>query len=129
MLASLSMSVPLVLIGVGVLGLAGYVNLAWTITEHLLWLVVVSGVLALLLAILVDTIRNVDTRWRKQSPERGEFWVLNFVQPLGRLVSLVLVGFAGYALLRIYDWDSKTPGIRELLLAGESYEDQRHEPT
>jgi len=118
LLASLSTMVPLVLIGVGVLGLAGYVNLAWTITEHLVWLVVVGGVLALVLAILTDSIHNIRSGWQKHSPERGRFWMQNFVQPLGRLVSLGLVGLAGYALLRIYDWDSETPGIRQLLLAG-----------
>ncbi len=118
LLASLSMSIPIVLIGVGVLGLSGYVNLAWTITKYLLWLVVVAGVLALLLAILMDTTYKISTSWQKHSPERARFWVQNFVQPSGRLVSLGLVGLAAYALLRIYDWDSETPGIRELLLAG-----------
>ena len=50
--ARASLLVPLVLAGAAAIGLAGYLNLAWTIIEHFLWLVLIGGLLLLALGIL-----------------------------------------------------------------------------
>ena len=64
MAARASRLVPLVLAGAAAIGLAGYLNLAWVIIEHFLWLVLVGGLLLLTLGILGDVrLEPASTHW------------------------------------------------------------------
>ena len=66
--ARASRLVPLVLAGAAAIGLAGYLNLAWAIIEHFLWLVLVGGLLLLALGILGDL--RLSLRRRSASASR-----------------------------------------------------------
>lgn len=116
--AQLSILVPLVLAGAAAIGLAGYLNLAWSMIAHFLWFALFGGLLLLALAIAADAKRAVRRRISERTPDNAYFWTTNFVDPAYRLFQLFLVGLAGWALLRVYGWNSDTPVIRELLAAG-----------
>ena len=113
-----SLVVPLVLAGAAAIGLAGYLNLAWLIIAHFLWLVLVGGLLLLALGVLNDLRRLLRRQIGERFPDNSYFWILNFLDPAYRLMQVMLVLIAGWALLWIYNWDSATPGIRELLSFG-----------
>ncbi len=53
-LAPLSRLLPVFLLGVGLLGLAGYLNLAWALLTYLAWVVVVGLLLMLVIGLLSD---------------------------------------------------------------------------
>ena len=116
--ARASLLVPLVLAGAAAIGLAGYLSLAWTIIGHFLWLVLFGGLLLLALGILGDLRLSLRRQIGEHFPDNSYFWILNFLDPTYRLLQLLLTLVAGWALLRIYGWDSSTPGIRELLAIG-----------
>ena len=116
--ARASLVVPLVLAGAAAIGLTGYLNLAWTIIGHFLWLVLFGGLLLLALGILGDLRLSLRRQIGERFPDSSYFWILNFLDPAYRLLQLLVSLAAGWGLLRIYGWDSTTPGIRELLAIG-----------
>ncbi len=110
LLASLSLVVPLVIIGCAFLGIIGYVNLAWSIAAHLGWAAVVVSAWLLLLGVLRDGVGALKEKLA-QRYEGADFWSRNFIIPLYRLSTLGLMVLAGVALFRIYDWNRETPII------------------
>ena len=118
-LAWLSLLVPTVLAGAAVIGLAGYLNLAWTIIGHFLWLVLIGVVLMLALGVVDDLRDAFARRVAERHPAVGPFWVENFVDPAHRLVQLGLTVMAGWLLVAVYGWDWETPGIRQAVALGQ----------
>lgn len=116
--AQLSLAVPLVLAGAAAVGLAGYLNLAWSVIRHFLWAVLLGGLLLLALGVLADSARALRRRITERDPDTGYFWTVNFVEPAYRLAQLLATLAAGWALLRVYGWTAETPVIRELLAVG-----------
>ena len=82
--------VPLVLAGAAAIGLAGYLNLAWTIIEHFLWLVLFGGLLLLALGILGDLRLSLRRQIGERFPDNSYFWILNFLDPAYRLLQLLV---------------------------------------
>jgi potassium efflux system protein len=116
--AGLSAIVPAVLVLAALLGLAGYLNLAWSITGLLLWLLVVGAVWTVLLGVLRRAAARLHARIAGGQSELGDFWVVDFFDPAFRLMQLGLTLAAGWVLFRIYGWTPETPGVRHLLAFG-----------
>jgi potassium efflux system protein len=118
-LAWLSLLVPTVLAGAAVIGLVGYLNLAWTIISHFLWLVLIGVALMLVLGVVDDLRDAFARRIEERNPAVGSFWVENFVDPAHRLLQLAFALTAGWLLVWIYGWDWTTPVIREAVAIGQ----------
>jgi potassium-dependent mechanosensitive channel len=116
--AGLSAFVPAVLVSAAMLGLAGYLNLAWNMTGLLVWLLVVSSFWFLLLGLLRDGAARLRQRIAGGRGGLGDFWVVDFSDPAYRLMQLALTLAAGWALVRIYGWTAETPGVSHLLAFG-----------
>jgi len=114
----LSALVPAVLVTAAILGLAGYLNLAWNVTAVLLWLLVVGAVWTVLLGLLRDGAARLRERFAGGRGDLGDFWVVDFLDPAYRLIQLALTLAAGWALVRIYGWTAETPGVSHLLAFG-----------
>jgi potassium efflux system protein len=116
--AGLSAVVPAVLVLAAILGLAGYLNLAWSMTGLLLWLLVVGAVWILSLGVLRAAAACLHARVAGGQSELSRFWVVDFFDPAYRLVQLGLTLAAGCVLVSIYGWTAQTPVIRHLLAFG-----------
>jgi potassium-dependent mechanosensitive channel len=116
--AGLIAIVPVVLVLAAMLGLAGYLNLAWSMTGLLLWLLVVGAVWILSLGILRAAAVCLHTRVAGGQSELSRFWIVDFFDPAYRLVQLGLTLAAGWVLVSIYGWTAQTPVIRHLLAFG-----------
>jgi potassium-dependent mechanosensitive channel len=116
--AGLSAIVPVVLVLAAMLGLAGYLNLAWSMTGLLLWLSVVGAVWILSLGVLRAAAARLHARVAGGQSELSDFWVVDFFDPAYRLVQLGLTLAAGWVLFRMYGWTPETPGVRHLLAFG-----------
>jgi potassium efflux system protein len=116
--AGLSAVVPVALVSAAMLGLAGYLDLAWSLTGLLLWLLVVGAVWILSLAVLRAAGAQLHARIGGGQSELREFWVIDFFDPAFRLMQLALTLAAGWVLFRIYGWTAETPGVRHLLALG-----------
>ncbi|MCB1744181.1 MAG: mechanosensitive ion channel [Gammaproteobacteria bacterium] len=110
-----SLLVPLTLAACGIIGLSGYVNLAWAVATHIGWLSVVGSALLVVIAILRGTFHAHESRYRMANPLDSEFWLANFYRPLYRLTIVGLYVLAGYVLLELYGWDRNTPWVSAVL--------------
>lgn len=93
-----------------VIGLLGYINLAWAIASHLGWLVLVVGGVALLTALLNDGMDVVQNRLQARS-DSAAFAGKYVLAPVYRLGLLGLLVLAGILLFNLYDWNAQTPII------------------
>jgi potassium efflux system protein len=116
--AGFSAIVPFVLISATLLGLAGYLNLAWGVAELLAWLLVIGGVWILLLGFLRVGAARLRQRFADKRDYLDDFWVADFFDPAYHLVQLGLTLGAGWVLVSIYGWTAETPGVRHLLAFG-----------
>jgi potassium efflux system protein len=116
--AGLSMMVPVILTSAALLGLVGYLTLAWSITRLLVWLLVVGAVWILLLGVLRYGATRLRERIAEGQADLRDFWVADFFDPAYRLMQLGLTFGAGWALVSIYGWTAETPGVRHLLALG-----------
>lgn len=107
----LSLLAPLALIGSALVGLVGYVGLAWAIVAHLVWLALVLAGWLLARALLRDGITALRRRLHAKG-DTAQFWVDNMLTPLYRLADLALLVIAGVVLFKIYGWDAETPVVR-----------------
>ena len=116
--AALSFMVPVVLASAALLGLAGYLNLAWWMTALLGWLSVVGGAWFLLFGLLRDSAMRLREHIAQGRVDLGDLWIVDFFDPTYRLMQLGLTLAAGWVLVSIYGWTSETPGVRHLLAFG-----------
>lgn len=98
----------------GLIGSAGYLNLAWSIARHqiVIWAFVLVwiGILA-----LAKDASLWAKRYALKNTDNGVFWAQDVINPLHTVIrwgSLVLLAAL---LLRLFDWNANSPGIHPLL--------------
>ncbi len=105
-----SLLLPLSLLGAAVLGLLGYLRLAWLVAGNLLIFlaVLVSWLLARsLLNDLVVALKN----YAVTHSGYGLLWTQDIIAPLHRILNLLLYGGAWVVLFRAYGWTSQSAVI------------------
>ncbi|HEB68136.1 MAG TPA: mechanosensitive ion channel [Desulfobulbus sp.] len=102
-----SFLVPLTVLTAALVGLVGYINLAWF----------VAGKLALFLAVVFgwglarDLVKDFLNRWERRTKQKGgknEIPESVFMAPLKRIVDLLLFLTALWCLARLYGWGMNT---------------------
>ncbi|MBJ3777433.1 mechanosensitive ion channel domain-containing protein [Acuticoccus mangrovi] len=113
--AVLSLLPPVALIATGVTGLAGYTQLANIMLENLGIAIAIAATLALILGVLNDIIEGMAETIREKDPARAYFMRSNFLQPLNRLLQVLLALVAIAVAAHIFGWSQETPGISQLV--------------
>jgi potassium efflux system protein len=98
-----SLFLPLSLLVASLLGVAGYLNLAWTVAWYL---VVLASVLAgwLMIRGLFNDLVVVLKNYAVAHSDYGLLWTQDIINPLHKILDLILVLGAWAALFWIYDW-------------------------
>jgi potassium efflux system protein len=116
--AGLSIMMPALLASTALLGLAGYLNLAWSVIGLVVWLLMIGGVWCLLFGVLRSGAARLRRRYTEGQADQENFWIVDFFDPAHRLLQLGLTFLAGWLLFRIYGWTAETPGVSHLLAFG-----------
>ncbi len=114
-LAGLSLVPPVLLIGIGVVGLLGYVRLATELFRDFATLTGVLAVFALAVAFQRDLLDELVASIRQKDPARAYFVRSNFARPLNRAGQILLAVVAALAIIDLFDLTGATPVIREVL--------------
>lgn len=110
--APLSRVLPVFVLATGLIGLAGYTNLAWELTAYFLWLLLVALVLFFAAGLLADLGSRLSARLEVSDPERAAFWRTHFVEPGHRLGLLAAFAGGGWLLFTLWGWNVQTPAVR-----------------
>ena len=113
--AVLSLLPPVALIGIGVTGIIGYTALATELFINLAQVIIILSVLALALGVLYDVIEAWAAALRARDPARAYFWRRNFLTPLARFLTVVLIFVALRVVQMFFGWTTETPGVGEVI--------------
>ena len=116
--AAFSIVVPAVLTSTALLGLAGYLNLAWGVIGLFVWLLVIGAVWCLLSGLLRVGAARLRERYTDRQTDDENPWIVDLFDPAQRLLHLGITLLAGWVLFRIYGWTAETPGVSHLLALG-----------
>lgn len=104
--------VVITLIASALMGLIGYLNLAWTLAAFVGWLLLVLTGWGVLRGLLNDLFRRLETRGaqRPMAPP----WLPRFYPPLRRAAQALLAAGALWLLFRLFGWDAHSLPARWL---------------
>ncbi len=119
LLAWLSRAAAVALAAAGLLGLLGYLNLAWAIAAYLGWLALIAALLYLALGALDDLHVAALCRFARWSDAKmnsgGDLWRREFLGPTHALGVLLAWLAAGWSLVRLWGWSAQTPPLSTVL--------------
>ena len=116
LLRGFTMIVPLLLVLCALIGIIGYVNLAWAIAVRLGWLILVVIGLALVRIMLRGLLKTAAAWFDQRSPESAPYWEKYILGPAYRLTLLLVVLAAAQLLFYLYNWNAETPVVRAVPL-------------
>jgi potassium efflux system protein len=103
----LSLSMPVALLVNAIVGLVGYVQLAWTMSAYQgVFLLVVLGYL-IVRGLVIDLMDWFASSYVLNLPN-GWLWGEAFLKPLDKLLRLCLFFSMGYLLFYLYGWDQNS---------------------
>jgi potassium efflux system protein len=94
-------AVPLAVLAAAILGISGYVNLAWSLASHLAVFLGVVAVWLIARGVVIDLVRAIEEAFTRHS-EQGVLWVKTLVEPLHYLARLGLFLLVAWILYRLY---------------------------
>jgi potassium efflux system protein len=94
-------AVPLAVLAAAILGISGYVNLAWSVAGHLAVFLGVVSVWLIARGLVIDLARATEEVFTRRS-ERGVLWMKTVVEPLHYLARLSLFLLVAWILYRLY---------------------------
>ena len=116
LLRGFTLAIPLLLVLCALIGVIGYVNLAWAIALRLGWLMLVGLGVHIVRHILRSLLKTV-TRWfKRRDAESGPYWEQYILGPLYRVTLLLVVLGAAQLLFYLYNWNAQTPVVRAVPL-------------
>lgn len=98
----------------GVLSFLGYLNISWLFAQYFSVFMILSLFWAGYLAICHD-ISLWAKRYVLKNTSRGLFWTQDVINPIHTLLRYLGLFITVTTLLRLYEWDSHTPVIREIM--------------
>ncbi|MBA4695991.1 MAG: mechanosensitive ion channel [Legionella sp.] len=109
--------IPLTLFITAVIGLVGYINLAWSMSRYEVELLLVMIGYVLIRGLLVDALELL-SEWMISSMGNGWLWIEVFLKPLDKIFRLLLLGLSFFILCELYGWHSDSFVIRHLIQFG-----------
>ena len=97
--------VPITLFTTAVIGLFGFVNLAWTMSRYQAYLLSVLVGYILARGLLFDAL-ELFSEWMISSLRNGWLWIEVFLKPLDKILRVVLLLISAIILFQLYGWHS-----------------------
>ncbi len=103
----ISLAIPIAILTAAVVGIAGYINLAWAVAWYLSIVIAVISVWLVARGLTVALAKTVEHKLIQRS-ERGIFWVKSIVEPVQLLIRLGLFFIAAWIIYRFFGGDPET---------------------
>ncbi len=109
----LSVLIPLTLLSTGIIGIIGYVDLAWTISLYEAIFLLMLSVYVFMRGLLNDAMDRLSVLAIRRL-HNGWLWTQAILRPLDKILHLGLFLSMLYSLFYIYDWDRNSYVIQKL---------------
>ncbi len=107
-------AIPLAIFAATLLGISGYINLAWWIAGHLaIFIIVVAGWL-IVLGLIMDLAKSIEKKITHRS-DQSTFWIKSVIEPLRLLLRLILFLVVIWILNSTFGGDPATINVKAWL--------------
>nr|HAT8713375.1 mechanosensitive ion channel [Legionella jordanis] len=110
--------IPLTLFTTAMIGLIGYINLAWTISRYEVQILMIMTGYVVCRGLLIDALELL-SEWMISSLRNGWLWIEVFLKPLDKIFRVLLLMFSFFVLCQLFGWNSESAVISSLLKFGE----------
>lgn len=100
--------VPITLFTTAVIGLSGFINLAWTMSRYQAYLLLVLVGYVLSRGLLFDALELI-SEWMISALDNGWLWIEVFLKPFDKILRIVLLVGSALILFQLYGWHSGSP--------------------
>ena len=97
--------VPITLFTTAVIGLLGFVNLAWTMSRYQAYLLIVLVGYILSRGLVFDAL-ELFSEWMISSLRNGWLWIEVFLKPIDKILRVILILISALILFQLYGWHS-----------------------
>ena len=105
--------VPITLFSTAIIGLVGYINLAWTMSSYQVELLLLLAFYVLCRGLMFDAFELL-SEWMVETLSHGWLWIEVMLKPMDKIMRLLLLIFAFYALFMLFGWDSHSLVVKYL---------------
>ncbi|MDP1603828.1 MAG: mechanosensitive ion channel [Legionella sp.] len=97
---------PLTLFVIAIIGLIGYINLAWTMSRYQVQILLVITAYVLARGLLFDALELLSELMISRL-KNGWLWLEVILKPLDKILRVLLLLFSLYVLLQLFSWHSE----------------------
>ena len=109
---------PLTLFIIAIIGLIGYINLAWTMSSYQVQILLIITSFVLFRGLLFDALELL-SEWMISSLRNGWLWIEVILKPLDKVLRVLLVVLSLYVLFQLFDGRSNSNIITMLKQVGD----------
>lgn len=99
----LTILVPLILLTTAMIGLVGYINLAWTMSRYQAYLVLLITAYILVRGLIFDLLELL-SEWMISSLQNGWLWIEVILKPLDKILRVLLFLASVVILFQLFGW-------------------------
>lgn len=97
--------IPITLFTTGIIGLLGFINLAWTMSRYQAYILIVLVGYILIRGLLFDAL-ELFSEWMISSLENGWLWIEVFLKPLDGILRILMFLLSVFVLFQLFGWHS-----------------------
>ncbi len=110
--------IPLTLFTTAILGLVGYINLAWTMSRYQVEIIIIMTAYVLVRGLLFDALELL-SEWMITALNNGWLWIEVLLKPLDKILRVLLFIFSSFLLFQLFGWQSDSAVITTMKKLGE----------
>ncbi len=97
--------IPITLFTTAVIGLFGFINLAWTMSRYQAYILSILVAYIIARGLIADLLELL-SEWMISSLENGWLWIEVFLKPFDKILRIILLLFCIFILFQIFGWHS-----------------------
>ncbi|QRN03865.1 mechanosensitive ion channel [Legionella sp. MW5194] len=109
--------IPLTLLAIAVIGMVGYINLAWTLSRYQMQLLLLLSAYVLMRGLLFDAMELL-SEWMISTMTNGWLWIEVWLKPLDKVLRVGLLAASIYVVFQLFGWHSDSLVMVKLVQFG-----------
>lgn len=105
--------VPLIIFTTAMIGLVGYIDLAWTMSRYQAYLLLLTTAYVLVRGLIFDALELL-SEWMISALQNGWLWIEVILKPLDKIIRLCLVLFSIFLVFQLFGWYSDASVMSQL---------------
>lgn len=110
--------IPLTLFTTAIIGLVGYINLAWSMSRYQVQILLIISGYVLMRGLIIDALELL-SEWMISSLRNGWLWIEVLLKPLDKVLRVILFIFSVFVLFQLFGWHSDSAVMVTILNFGE----------